>query len=429
MRRAFIYDYFFDAESSNSFNLYASSVNTDNVPNNGNVIREHVLWNALHSYSGEDDDGGFQKFIEERVSFLNSMVDRITSSRPKSNGLVPLCEPLPAKALVLCDPGGDLPAWMSGSSDLQLMHGVKIRQSTNELDRDIALKLRVANGTHTAIAHAMALSSLANTESLSGDSSTAELLMKYLDDLFTGQILPGAICDGMSEEETNAVWKDWRQRLRHPHFGLSAFFITQNGAAKCGIRLGPTIASLLSRDADNEDHPLSVSMAFAVAAILRFFTPIKGNGFELPSGDSKRGVYVGMLDKTDIVTEDSEVVYADGLRFNLHRRWYEFRCDCSVSRTETLPEALSKCGTSQLESLINSYLLNSQGGNLQAYVGGLPSDAKEITLLDEFACAISVLYKRMMNGEAALTLVQEITSKQGLYANGFNTPCNKLLTE
>ena len=410
--------------------LYAATVNTDNVPNNGYVIRAHMLLNVRHSYSGEDDVGGFEKFIEERVSFLNSMVDRITSARPESNGLVPLCEPLPAKALVLCDPGGDLPAWMSGSTDMQLRHGVKIRRSTNELDCDIALKLRVANGTHTAIAHAMALSSLTNTESLTGKSTTSKLLMKYLDDLFTSQILPGATCDGMSEEETNAAWKDWRQRLRHPHFGLSTFFITQNGAAKCGIRLGPTIASLISGDTDNDDNPLNVSMAFAVAVILRFLTPTKEIGSDLPNvGSRMKGVYVGKLDKTDLVSEDSDVVYADGLKFNLKQGWYEFRCDCSVSSTETLPDALAKCDASQLQDLIKSYLLNSQGGNLQASVGGIPSDAKEIKLLDEFACAISALYKRMINGEEVLTIVQEMASMQGPYGNGFNTPCNKLTTD
>lgn len=35
-------------------------------------------------------------------------------------------------------------------------------------------------------------------------------------------------------------------RLVHAHFGLSAFFITQNGAAKGGIRIAPTIADLVN---------------------------------------------------------------------------------------------------------------------------------------------------------------------------------------
>lgn len=132
----------------------------------------------------------------------------------------------------------------------------------------------------------MALSSLFNTEALycnnSSSSSSAPVILSYLDSLYDTQILTGAVNDGISAKETDATWKDWRQRLRHPNFGLSTFFITQNGAAKCGIRLGPTIKSLAAARSVGDDdvattddhHPLSVSMAFAVAAILRFLTPV-----------------------------------------------------------------------------------------------------------------------------------------------------------
>lgn len=98
-------------------------VNTDNVPDNGRVIRGHVLENAK-TFEGEG--GGFVEFLKSKVAFLNSMVDRITSSRPGSNGLVPLCEPLPNKALVVCDEGGDLPLWMSGK-DVQSQFRVRFR--------------------------------------------------------------------------------------------------------------------------------------------------------------------------------------------------------------------------------------------------------------------------------------------------------------
>lgn len=117
---------------------------------------------------------------------------------------------------------------------------VKIRHSPNDLANDISLKLRVANGTHTAIAHAMALSSHPNTDSL---SSTP--FITYLDSLFETQILPAAINEGIDEKETNNTWLDWRRRVQHPYFGLSTFFITQNGAAKGGIRLGPTVKALV----------------------------------------------------------------------------------------------------------------------------------------------------------------------------------------
>ena len=137
---------------------------------------------------------------------------------------------------------------------------VKVRYHPRELENDIALKLRVANATHTALAHAMALSSLVNTDALCSSSSPPPaqsepasslpppkhaLLLRYLDSLFATQILPAAANDGISAQETNSTWEDWRQRLRHPHFGLSTFFITQNGAAKGGIRLGPTIRTLI----------------------------------------------------------------------------------------------------------------------------------------------------------------------------------------
>lgn len=98
-------------------------INTDNLPNNGDVIRCHVLKNAETYAEIVGESMSFIDFISTKVSFLNSMVDRITSSRPDSNGLVPMCEPLPAKALVICDPGRDLPLWM-GDANIQAQFGV-----------------------------------------------------------------------------------------------------------------------------------------------------------------------------------------------------------------------------------------------------------------------------------------------------------------
>jgi mannitol-1-phosphate/altronate dehydrogenase len=85
-----------------------------------------------------------QFVLATQVVFFNTMVDRITSQREGSNGLVPRCEPSPAKALVVLDPHGDWP--------IRAATGVVVRSTRAQLDVDIALKLRVANGTHTAIA-------------------------------------------------------------------------------------------------------------------------------------------------------------------------------------------------------------------------------------------------------------------------------------
>ena len=194
-----------------------------------------------------EDADAFLAFLKGSVVFHNSMVDRITSERVGSEGMVPRCEPPPNKTLVIEDLQGDLPLELR-SPVVRNAYGLVIRTEANELDTDIALKLRVANGTHTAVAHVCALSCLPYTDSLYSkaeeDDSSGALLMEYLDAFFHSQILPGA-ANEYGYQETLNVYEDWRKRIRHPHFGLSTFFITQNGAAKGGIRIAPTICSLL----------------------------------------------------------------------------------------------------------------------------------------------------------------------------------------
>ncbi len=89
------------------------------------------------------------------------------------------------------------------------------------------------------------------------------------------------------------------------------------------------------------DHPLSVSMTFAVAAVLRFLTPASSIIGSAPGwcariSDAKaRGIYVGWLDvnsKEYCINDDQlpdkasndTATYADGLRYNLSEGWYEF---------------------------------------------------------------------------------------------------------
>lgn len=52
------------------------------------------------------------------------MVDRIVSQRPDSNGMVPRCEPIPKKALVIEDLSSDLPQVLSSSLEYAEKFGV-----------------------------------------------------------------------------------------------------------------------------------------------------------------------------------------------------------------------------------------------------------------------------------------------------------------
>lgn len=311
---------------------------------------------------------------------------------------------------------------------------VKIRHDPRDLENDIALKLRVANGTHTAAAHAMALLSMVNTEALCSASPASEVIVSYLDSLYQTQILPAATADGISSAETNTTWEDWRKRLMHPHFGLSTFFITQNGAAKCGIRLGPTIKSLVAASVQDRGacNPLNASMVFAVAAILRFLTPISevdksaSSLSEQIEDARQRSIYTGWLDgKSD--NYPSTVTYADGLRYNLSEGWYEFRCNCLVSLetqkesltstssdqencTTTLPEALARMDGQQ-QNVIRSYLLHPQGGNLHSVLEGNDESSRR-KQVDDFVCAVHSLYLRMAIRNNMFLLLKEMAEKQ-----------------
>ena len=230
---------------------------TDNIPNSGDVLKGYMIEIAKSSISNDDNNSppnkkhrasslSFQEFLEQKVAFLNTMVDRITSQRDGSNGIVPRAEPVPAKALVIEDLHGDLPKAFA-LEKIRQKYGVVVRTQEGKLSGDIALKLRVANGTHTAVAHLMALTKHLMTDKLSSGSEESDLIMKFLDSFFEHQILLGAQ-QSFGLEETQAVYADWRKRLVHPHFGLSTFFITQSGAAKGGIRIGPTVRDLIVQD-------------------------------------------------------------------------------------------------------------------------------------------------------------------------------------
>ena len=429
-------------------------INTDNVSQNGNTIRRFMeelvstqtdTTTRTTTSNGQDADNdndndndsttrttSMKQFLTDSVVFHNTMVDRITSQRPGSNGLVPRAEPTPLKALVIEDLGSTVRLAPSLRGDkFRKRFGVVIRDSApGQLDADIALKLRVANGTHTAVAHTMALAGLAMTDVLSSKTSrVSKLLMNYLDSFFEHQIKMGV---GVTQEfsatstEAKDVYEDWRKRLIHAHFGLSTFFITQNGAAKGGIRIGPTIKDLVSHNL-----PVTCSTAFALAAILRFLTPVQTNatGTAGPVTPTN-GIYRGWLDRSEyekrkvaeIVTKQcneskTTVSYADGLSYNLEEGWYEFRCACNIAmdgsnnngnaNEQPLPEILAATTNDvrdrqpvSYESVVKAYLQKDNGGNLSA-----------VAHTDAFAIltkAVSTLYARMVAGDGMIDILSNL---------------------
>lgn len=393
-------------------------IDMDNIPNNGQLLEQYMMELAV-------DDEEMRTFFRDRVVFCDTMVDRITSQRPNSDGMVPRCEPTPAKALVICDPNNDLPRSSSSpeKSALAEQKGVVVRSSLQELQIDIALKLRIANGTHTAIAHTLALLKHTLTDVLSQLGNA--VFMRYLDAMAEHQIVVACSSLASTPEKSASMkqlameaWEDWRTRLVHPYFGLSSFFITQNGTAKGGIRWGPTVIDLVSQHQTSIDDtaPLQVSTAFAYATLLRWLTPLPQR--DVKSG--KAGVYVGWLDGTDPMTLSGEfdtngaVEYADGMSYNLDQGWYEYKCPLQGLVTKL--QACYKKQPSSCLPAIRDYLTNAQGGNL--------TDIANSSELDDLAGAISVLYARMLAGDGLMTLLKELDeAKLGV---GFTSPCAQL---
>lgn len=424
-------------------------LNTDNVPNNGDVIRQNMIELVKR---GSGSAATMIDFVSQHVAFLNTMVDRITSQRPDSGGMVPMCEPLPAKALVICDDEKNLPQpILQNQAMLKRDFGVVIRSTACELQNDIGLKLRIANGTHTALAHPMALCKFLNTDVLTSSSPAVDLLVQYLESLVHCQILPAAkmmisssvepsVDDDNVDDETNeavATWMDWKKRLLHPKFGLSTLFITQNGAQKGGIRLGPTITDLIeesekgslpSSGFDDSCSPITLSMCFAIASLLRFLTPISPNAVrKTDKGTIYQGWFDAAADKGLIapLNDASEkIVYADGLGYSDDS--YEFRNTCYVSvdeRDVNLSDVLAQLNSPLPQqpaaywSVIRAYLKSPEGGNLAALSCGQ---------MDPIIQTIAMFYARMVVGDGLMNLLDEIRSHSALFPDGLSTSCTAL---
>jgi hypothetical protein len=355
-------------------------INMDNIPNNGDLIQSYMQEHA----SGDDN---MKQFLKDWIVFVNTMVDRFTSHR-EGNAMVPNCEPTPRKAVVILDPTGSLPSRLSEQD------GVIIRTSRRDFDFDVTLKLRLC----TAIAHILALTKHLNTDMLSTSDIGKKEIMLYLDTLAEQQILPASKRD---QNEANIAYQDWRQRLLHPFFGMSTFFITQNGR--------PTVSDLLS----NPEQPLRLSFAFAYAVLLRWLTPITPGDPEATTvyrgwfdGADPKGI-LELLNKGDTV---NTVEFADGLLYNLNEGWYEFKCSLQDEDGRSLAGQLYNCRNKQptaCRMAIWTYMLHPNGGNFaHCYSPGTNSD------LEYLVAAVSVLYSRILAGDSVLSVLRELTEKQ-----------------
>ena len=355
-------------------------LNTDNVPFNGDAIRSYVC--SCDFTQNIERSTEFETWLKKHVCFHNTMVDRITSQREGCPD-VPRAEPLPSKALVIEDLQNALPQFNS-------VPGVVVRTQPGQLAQDIALKLRIANGIHTAMVYAMALEALFKTDQCIGHPH----VLPYLEQLFERDISHCCAELKLPRVAVTPVFSEWMARIQHPHFGLECFFVCQNASQKMGIRLLPSIKATLANGETPSDF-----MIFAVAVILRFLTPIG----DQPRVGETPPVFVGRLD----VAGGSSVEdfgYVSGLNVRKSDGSYEFRDGDGIVPLLLRPLGRpGSCSTTAANFLAGEVLSRMEGFDFRG------NQAHHL-----IAERVGAMLKRMLSGETALTLLAALNPKQPL---------------
>eukprot|EP00698_Gefionella_okellyi_P013339 TRINITY_DN3644_c0_g1_i4.p1 TRINITY_DN3644_c0_g1~~TRINITY_DN3644_c0_g1_i4.p1 ORF type:complete len:918 (-),score=152.77 TRINITY_DN3644_c0_g1_i4:306-3059(-) len=354
-----------------------SVLNTDNMVSNGDHIGRFLLTSRFTSLQMP----AFAQWLQSHVTCHNTMVDRITLQRPDDE-TVPRTEPLPCKALVIEDLQRVLPPAFAS------VPGVLVRTRSGEINIDHQLKLRIANGTHTASVYVMALSRLNNTTLYSAQP----IVLDFLDELVRDDISAVASDLRVSSRLVSEVYTEWRARLTHPHFGMYTFFVCQNSIIKLGARLLPSMLSAITAGR----YP-TTRMAYAVAVMLRFLTP-RG---EQPRQDEN--VFCGQMDPvTNTAPLPGPFVYTTGLSADLSTGVYEFR-DADGTVPRLLQAVTPFCNPATLQTLVASVLNLVPGFNAD-----LPAFA-------DLVCRVSRLYGRMIQGEPALQVLKEVHTSRCVF--------------
>mmetsp|Transcript_85561 Transcript_85561/g.169808 ORF Transcript_85561/g.169808 Transcript_85561/m.169808 type:complete len:941 (+) Transcript_85561:70-2892(+) len=362
-----------------------SIINTDNLPFNGDAIKCHVR--SCDFTQQLDQFQAFDSWLQQHVHFHNTMVDRITSHRDGAQE-VPRAEPLPAKALVLEDAQSALPPQFGS------LPGVIVRAEPHQLALDIAMKLRVANGLHTAMVYAMVLGGLFKTDSC----ITHPDILPYLEQLFERDIVHGCAELSIPRLSMTSVFSEWMARLQHPHFGLDCLFVCQNAMQKMGIRLWPSVKATLAVGEIPSDF-----MAFSLACILRFLTPIG----EQPRLAEYPPVFVGQLDPSKSGEQGCDISrreYVPGLSVDVSVGTYEFR-----DGNGTVPLLLRPLG---IHGGCSAVAAASIAGDVLSRLDGFNSHSTPEH--KKLAAAVGSMLHRMLTGDAALSLLASLRPQQPL---------------
>ncbi len=232
----------------------------DNLPANGHTLRALVLTFAEHI------DAALHTWILSRCSFPNCVVDRIVprtsdGDRERISQRLGLHDAWPVVAESYCDWiiedrfVAGRPEWEAG--------GARFVQKAEPFER---LKLRMVNGSHSALAYLGAMAGLQTVDQAIGVRS----LKVFLDALMREEIAPTLpTLPGVSLDNYR---KRLLQRFANPSLQHRTRQIAMDGSQKLPQRLLDTVRDRLRADAPFE------RLALAIAAWLHYLRGIDETG-------------------------------------------------------------------------------------------------------------------------------------------------------
>jgi tagaturonate reductase len=185
---------------------------TELIVDNGTKLKGIVLQVCEYNQLGKD----FVEWLNEKVSFCSSLVDRIVPGKPKGKALADLEQSLGYQDdLLLVAEVYRLWA-IEGDSNVkdvlsfcEVDNGVKIEKN---IDKYRELKLRMLNGTHTLMCGLAYLSGFQFVK----DALNDDLMEKFINNLMSTEIAQ-AIPYKINEKEVQRYGREVLDRFRNPY--------------------------------------------------------------------------------------------------------------------------------------------------------------------------------------------------------------------
>ena len=205
----------------------------DNVPGNGHVTRDAVTGLARLV------DPGLARFIEDRVAFPNSMVDRITpATTPRECARLEATYGIRDARPVFCE---DFRQWLL--EDEFPAGRPRLEEAGVQFVADVApfelMKIRILNGGHAALAYPAALLDIELVHEAMGEPLVRGFLAKLLDDEIAPEVPPVPGTD-LRQYRTSVL-----RRFANPHIGDTVRRLCHDGSNRQPKFILPTVADRL----------------------------------------------------------------------------------------------------------------------------------------------------------------------------------------